>query len=239
VNKRPPGYKALDGERIWVAEVGYGIYAEGRLVGDPILHSFGSIEDLLNNLEEIPVQDDPYVMALIRRIHGSNKFSTLNVLAVKTEISDIGSCIEVPKELRTQGSWFYLKPGQIDLGSKGKSLELSPKIPGAVRLRVYQRLARKADRHMIDVDHFVPKVVGGPGNIEENLVPISYSLNRAKSGRIPSGLFDVAASFTELRHLVPQRFAGKEPTMLNRPEHREAAKKVVAAVNGREDLNEI
>jgi len=121
----------------------------------------------------------------------------------------------------------------------GGSLELSPKIPGALRLRVYFRLARETDRHIIDIDHFVPKVVGGPGNIEENLVPVSLNLNRAKSARIPSGLFEVAALREELRNLVPHQFRGGEPRMLGGPEPRDAAKKIVAAVNGQESLDDI
>jgi hypothetical protein len=44
----------------------------------------------------------------------------------------------------------------------------------------------------IDIDHHVPKSVGGPGNIIENLIPMGPSYNRAKSDSIPSYLFKYA-----------------------------------------------
>lgn len=239
VRGRPPGHKARGGERIWVAESGYGIYAEGSLLSDPVLHTFTSIDHLLDEIDRIPVQDDPYIMKLIRKINQTKNFKHLHVLVVATNVSDLGSVIEVPKELRTQGSWYYLEPGQIQRDTAGQTLQLSPNIPGAVRLRVYQRLAKKSDLHIIDVDHFVPRVVGGPGNIEENLVPVSFSLNRAKNARIPSGLFDVASTQTDLSLHVPGKFTGGEPRYLHGPDVRDAAKKVVAAVNRREDLDAV
>lgn len=49
-----------------------------------------------------------------------------------------------------------------------------------------------AVQHWIDIDHFVPQSVNGPGNIIENLVPIGLSINRYKSNDIPRGLFEEA-----------------------------------------------
>jgi len=106
LNKRPAGGEARAGHKVWVAETGYGIYAEGCLVEDPLPLEFHSISDLLDRQDEIPITDDPFIMSLIRKLHGSSASSRLHMLVVKTEISDIGSFIPVPKELRTQASWL-------------------------------------------------------------------------------------------------------------------------------------
>ena len=50
--------------------------------------------------------------------------------------------------------------------------------------------------------------VGGPGSIEENLIPLSFSVNRWKSNRIPSGLFYFATDFDEVKS-VDSKFLNK------------------------------
>ena len=71
--------------------------------------------------------------------------------------------------------------------------KLDPKIPGDLRLKIYSFFNQNYSiGHLIDIDHFVPKSAGGPGNIIENLVPIGLSLNRYKSDSIPRSFFEVA-----------------------------------------------
>ena len=230
VNKRPPGFKARDGEVVWVAEVGYGIYACGKISTEPSMLTFSSIDDLLDRRNEIPVQEDRYILSLITKIHRSKTFRYLKVLVVHVEVEDIGGVIEIPAKYKTQGAWFYVEPGQIVQDDSRSSPNLDPEIPGAVRLRVYQQLAQAADRHIIDIDHFVPRSVGGPGNIEENLVPVSYRLNRYKSDRIPRGLFVVSSEYDELRDLLPVDWQSSEEDFLRGAKYTDAAKKIVRDV---------
>lgn len=56
-----------------------------------------------------------------------------------------------------------------------------------------------------DFDHFVPRSVGGPGIFEENVVPMHFSINRAKSNRIPREFIITAYEYKE-------RFTGLELT---------------------------
>src|SRR5690606_41600596 len=44
----------------------------------------------------------------------------------------------------------------------------------------------------IDINHHVPRDVGGPGNIMENLIPMGANYNRAKGNSVPSFLFQYA-----------------------------------------------
>ena len=84
----------------------------------------------------------------------------------------------------------YLKNPDYNLKTVHK---LDSKIPGDLRLKIVSILNQdNSIGHLIDIDHFVPKSVGGPGNIIENLVPVGFSLNRYKSDSIPRSFFQVA-----------------------------------------------
>lgn len=240
VNGTAAGARAQKGDRIWVAETGYGVYGVGTLIEQPELIRFESITDLLDRLDDIPVQDPPYLLSLIRKIHGNANFKFITVLVVPVELRQLDQILEIPQRCRTQGSWYYLNEGELDEESSARAVGLTSEIPGVVRLKVYQQLARATDRHIIDVDHFVPKSVGGPGNLEENLVPVSYSLNRAKRDRIPSGLFLVAAKDDELRRFVPPELREGGPKILPLDSVISGlARKVVAEVNSRSDVGSI
>ena len=238
VNRRPSGWKAKKGEIVWVAEVGYGIYARGEISADPRLLRFSSINELLDRRDEIPVRDDRYILRLIIKIHRAKAFKFLSLLIVEVEVEDIAGVIEIPQGFRTQTAWLYVEPGDIVEASSQNSPYLTDKIPGAVRLRVYQQLARAADRHIIDIDHFVPRSVGGPGNLEENLVPVSFRLNRAKSDRIPRGLFVESSHHDELCNLLPADWESGD-SFLSGARYRDAAKKIVAVVKSWPDLETI
>ena len=78
--------------------------------------------------------------------------------------------------------------------------------------------------HWIDIDHFVPKSAGGPGNIIENLVPVGLSLNRYKGNSIPTGLFKVASEMNDLKKYCKKYFFKKEQGFLKQTKYPEAFK---------------
>jgi hypothetical protein len=85
---------------------------------------------------------------------------------------------------------------------------LEQEIPSQLRMDIFSLFNRELSvSHWIDIDHFVPRAAGGPGNIIENLVPIGFSLNRYKSDAVPRALFETAikkglASSSECRRLA-------------------------------------
>ncbi len=88
--------------------------------------------------------------------------------------------------------------------------KLELEIPMNLRLDIYSLFNTNLKiSHIIDIDHFVPKSLLGPGNIFENLVPIGLSLNRYKSNSIPSGFFQVANSYESLKSFVKVKYKDK------------------------------
>ena len=123
------------------------------------------------------------------------------------------------------------------------NIKLNSSIPGALRQQLYSFFNKKYSiSTWIDIDHFVPKSVGGPGNIIENLVPVGFSLNRYKSNSVPKGLFVVATNFEELKDIVVNSFAKQNNMFLKSVKAKDNAKKILSVVNSWEnekDLTEV
>jgi CRISPR/Cas system Type II protein with McrA/HNH and RuvC-like nuclease domain len=86
--------------------------------------------------------------------------------------------------------------------------------------------------HIIDIDHFVPRSIGGPGNIIENLIPISASINRKKSNHVPSKLLDLAKQFGEKK---PNNLVVSHDKFYSDRENLNLAKRIVEKINFQTD----
>ena len=129
--------------------------------------------------------------SLIKKIRSSNVF-TLKIFEVQIDQKPLDEPIAIDQiAVKTQNSWITLKKPfeQIQISN----LSLSDQITPNLRFKLQQKFNLISDDFVYDIDHFVPKSVGGPGNIEENLIPLSFSVNRNKSDSIPAGLFYVAS----------------------------------------------
>ena len=93
-----------------------------------------------------------------------------------------------------QSSWYYLEDSFIIHTPKNID-QITLHIPTKIRALVYHMYKIVSTDHIIDIDHFVPRSICGPGNIIENLIPISASINRRKSNHIPCKLLDLAPEF--------------------------------------------
>jgi len=97
-----------------------------------------------------------------------------------------------------QLSWITLSPDapfeKIQISDKFLDGEITPNL----RFKIQQKFQFVSKDFVYDIDHFVPKSVGGPGNIEENLIPLHFSVNRNKSDQIPAGLFHEASQIQEI-----------------------------------------
>ena len=83
-------------------------------------------------------------------------------------------------------------------------LDWSGDIPNSLKLKLYIKFGLQLKSHLYDIDHVVPRSLGGPGNIEENLYPLPSSINRKKSDAVPAGIFVVAAGNKDLADKASQ-----------------------------------
>lgn len=222
-SKKEPLPKELQvGDLIYVAEKDWGIYAKGKVSSIGPVIQCTSLEEMLAFASTRKPKDEVYWQEKMERFYTKHhvekkpslrfKFQEyfidqklldrpLPLLGGLARLSQPGLASAIIK-LTPEEVAFIQKPSY----SK-ENFALSPSIPYALKLDIYGFFnTNLAVQHFIDIDHFVPKSAGGPGNIVENLVPIGLGLNRYKSNSIPRGFFVEAAKHAELNALVNSKF---------------------------------
>ncbi len=202
----PPSAKVKVGDTVYVAETNGGIYAKGNVVKTNEVEEFTCIEDVLVFSKKF--NDEAYWIDKIRvfserlwedenyRLRCHQYFINQKLLSNTIPYNGPLSKYDASLKKGLASIFFTLTDEDVTYleGNPDYSLKqvgtLKPEIPGNLRLKIYSFFNRThAISHLIDIDHFVPKSVGGPGNIIENLVPIGFSLNRYKNDSIPKSFF--------------------------------------------------
>lgn len=196
VKHNPSGSRSEEGDCVYVAENGYAIFASSTLTRrKPIARVRGLEEFVRYALKETDVQDDAYWMGKMRSYaHRKGDFEICIFEYYLDEIVQFDRVVPLEGRFLSQAAWYYLD-GELDIEASQEHLVLTQHIPTRLREEVYHRYKLVSTDHVIDVDHFVPASIGGAGNVFENLVPISASINRRKSNRVPSRLFEVGRRF--------------------------------------------
>ena len=259
----PPSAELKPHDIVYVAETNGGIYAMGEVIESGEVETFTSIEKLLEFSKRF--NDDQYWLSKIREF--SQKLSSdenyklrFHEYYINQKILDRTIPYNGPLERydasinRGMASIFfklrkedieYLK--EPDYRLKGITA-VNPEIPGDLRLKLYSLFNKKYSiSHLIDIDHFVPKSVGGPGNIAENLVPIGFSLNRYKNDSIPRSLFEIAANdtfqsnFIDIQKEILNTCRLEDEFIKTNTYHhiKDLARKITGIVNAWSDLNQI
>lgn len=243
INKKPPSAKLKRGDIIYVSENAYGIYAKGYVVEVHPIVEFRSVEQILNYHSEHGLKDEAYWFNMAKKLNDANnkKPSLLYYQSFKVDLTLLDRVRPLLGELRdlakVQNSLTKIDEAVFNLIQNydfESSTELDDKIPGYLRLELYSLFNKRAGLGTwIDVDHFVPKSVDGPGNIAENLVPVGFSLNRYKGNAIPKGVFLSANEDDELSHFVGADFLNTKEDFLKTTAAIEAARKICDVVNSR------
>lgn len=207
--RNPPSHKLKMHDIIYVAETSGGIYAKGKVVETFSVDVFSTIEEVLDYSKQF--KDDSYWLDKIRlfkdKLSSDSNYKLrchqyfTNQKLLKRTIPYNGPLKEYDASIKRglASIFFELKEKDVKYLNENPDCslkqvkKLDPKIPGDLRPKIYSFFNQNYSiGHLIDVDHFVPKSAGGPGNIIENLVPIGLSLNRYKSDSIPRSFFEVA-----------------------------------------------
>lgn len=256
----PPSAGIKPNDIVYVAETSGGIYAMGEVIESGDVETFTSIEPLLEFSKRF--NDDHYWLSKIREF--SQKLSSdknyklrfheyyINQKILDRTIPYNGPLERYDASINRGMASIFFKLRKLDIEYLKKPdyrlkgiTSVNPEIPGDLRLKLYSLFNKTYSiSHLIDIDHFVPKSVGGPGNIAENLVPIGFSLNRYKNDSIPISLFEIAASdvfqsnFIHIQKEVLKtcRLEG-DFIKANNHQAKELARKITGIVNAWSDLN--
>lgn len=241
INKKPPSVKLQKGDEIFVSETSYGIYAHGFVVSLHPLIEFSTLENLITYHTDNGLKDDRYWFKMAKKLSRANierpskifyQSFTVNLSLLENVRPLIGDLHHLAK---VQNSLTKLDEGDANLIRNYTTetlTKLDGKIPGHLRLDLYSMFNKKAGLGTwIDVDHFVPRSIGGPGNISENLVPVGFSINRYKGNAIPKGLFLVANNFDSLSRFICKVFLTSTSDFLKTADAKEAARKICNVVN--------
>ena len=235
-NKSPLSSKLLLGDNIYIAEKRYGIYAKGKVSKVLDIVEIKSIDEAIKFYKKYKKIDANYWMTKIidfdKAIDKNNntilKFQEfqVNQKLLSRTIPLIGA-LDKAKFWQGMVSLDQEKIIYIENPLYEDEDELKPDIPSSLKMDIYSLFNQKLRiQHWIDIDHFVPKSAGGPGNIIENLVPMGLGLNRYKSNSIPKSLFEVAnKDYPNLNIFCLKSFLSTSKNFLRRTSFPEALDK--------------
>jgi hypothetical protein len=205
LGKKPVGSKSKVDDLLYIYEVGYGVWAQGSIKVVEEVVELNSIKDAIEfSLNETKYHNKSYwgqeiLTKLGDKLEDNFKYFVLQIQVEQKFLDNVISLDPSKPELKSQNSWITLD-NPIDFYSY-TSEQLSPIISPKLRTQIQLKFNSVSKDFVYDIDHFVPQSVGGPGSIEENLIPLSFSVNRWKSNRIPSGLFYFATYFEEVKSI--------------------------------------
>lgn len=212
-NRLPASIGLDKGDFIYVAETSGGIYAKGKVIDSKLVEEYSSVSKALELSERF--NDDSYWLMKIRQFDkklskNPNVKLKIHEYFIDQKLLDKtipynGPLQRFDASLNSGLShvFFKLTGDEIRYLLDEKNIKynlklihkLDKEIPGDLRLRIHSFFNQNSSiGHIIDIDHFVPKSAGGPGNIIENLVPVGFSLNRYKSDLVPKSFFETALS---------------------------------------------
>ena len=240
IGSRPSGYKVKKRDIIFVAESGYAIYGKGE-VGEIVRkENLGLDEFVQFACCESNIKDSRYWFPRIQKFvikrKENQKIFILEYKLINTVSYETPFLLQ--EKYNQQSSWYYLDENFV-IEDVPEFQNVVSKIPGHVRMEIYSKYNLHSKSHIIDIDHFVPKSVGGPGSIGENLVPIGLSLNRFKSNRVPSRLFNYAYLVSEELKLRCSKIKIEQNKYYNDPQSLGTAKLITEKINEMVDINEI
>jgi hypothetical protein len=211
IGSRPSGSKCEIGDIAYIYIIDYGVVAKGE-IRDIKISSFSFLEDVFSFIKKgakyknttgaKSFWGNEVINKLSSRTDGKLNYYVLEV-QIDLELLDEAILLD-PNISKGQNSWVYLNDPIEEY--KIQSNELSSIIPPQLRQKIQIAFNSVGNDFVYDIDHFVPKKWGGPGNIIENLIPLNLSTNRNKSDKIPSGLFYVASLNKKISNKIKSKY---------------------------------
>lgn len=216
-------------DQIFVAESGYAIFGVG-IVEEKILKSFDSLLEFFNYVvRHSKTKHERFWFSKMKGIDEKYKGGKIWILEFKLKDS---ITFETPylleKRFLKRNSWYKLEDNFEISQIKKINSQLHGFIPTSLRKDLFHKYKLQGKEHLIDIDHHVPKILNGPGNIEENLVPLSVFQNRSKKDAVPSKLF---AYGKDLNIKIPTDTKIDPALYYTSSKHKLIAKQIIEAIN--------
>lgn len=242
IDGNPPSVNLKNGDIIYVAETNYGIYAKCQFFkkwDEPVV--FNTIENIFSYFAQ--KNDIVYCFELMKKLKGAKDKNSKKRLFYHEYVVDqviLDNVIPLEGELeilKNRTGFTEIKNKKlihhIENPRPTLNFKIDKSIPNSLRLKLYSFFSKRHNiSTIIDIDHFVPKIVGGPGNIIENLIPMGFSLNRYKGHSIPKGLFKVSLDYPELKnHVDVEHMSDDDEMFLRSKRAQEDARLIVSIVN--------
>ena len=210
------------GDVIYVSETGWGIYAVANVTEISNTATASSADEIVDLMVADSRKNEVYWANKLKDFRSkSKKDSNIRFHYVEYVVNQK----LLPRPIPLTGSLGRLsQPGLMSSIIKlnndevefiknpdftKSKFKLSEHIPSLLRREIWSFFSKDKVQHYIDIDHFVPKSVGGPGNLIYNLVPIGFSLNRYKSNSIPRGFFIEAQKNDTLKQFFSEDHISK------------------------------
>jgi len=226
---QPSGSRIELGDIIYIAQNGYAIFAKG-IIYKIRRKEFNTFEGFVKHcLHDSNVVDNDYWINKLREYSKEiNPDTVYHILEYKLEyVTQFDVSYPLEERFLKQSSWYYLED-DFELKLPKNTTNLTQHIPTKLREEIYHQYKIKINEHLIDIDHIVPADLGGPGNIIENLAPISPSVNRRKSNRVPSKLFELATKFNINS---PKKYKISHDLFYSDSEAKKLAREIIKKIN--------
>lgn len=205
IGSRPAGFKATEdaekrGDIVYLNLSGYGVVAKGKII-NRIPNTFNRIEEVLEYVRSKEAKDNSRLFwgeIIIDKCKTISKNKPLHVLELLSHFEVLPNLIRLDsKKFSNQWSYKTLE-GPLEKEENYEEEKFNPLIPNHLKRDIQIISSLLSKDFVYDIDHFVPKSCGGPGNIIENLIPLNSSVNRGKRDSIPAGLFKEARKYSAI-----------------------------------------
>lgn len=228
INRKPSGSTCKVDEEIFIAQNGYAVFAKG-VISEKKEKICNNLGDLVRFSQiESSVDDSDFWISKFKEYSKKKEPFLVHVFEYRISNTELfETCIPLQKRFLNQSAWYRLEDEFI-LEFPEKNQILTKHIPTKMREEIYHLFKINRKEFIVDIDHFIPSSLGGPGNIIENLIPLSASINRRKGDRVPSKLFDLGKKFNVQ---VPLGLAINHDLFYGSVNEKSLAKKIIEKIN--------
>ena len=205
----PGGVKSQKGDQIYLYEEGF-IYEKGEIIEafeTMVFHNYEAIVNYYNSEKNLYKNSFWWGTEVLKKAYRAFQHGKSYQVSVRVLQSDLLTDPIFIGTSKYKGEHRWRKITE-KIEEAEVEIEIKTTIPGHLKLKLIEKYSLKGEKSYYDIDHFVPKSLGGPGNLEQNLRPLGAGANRHKGNKVPKGLF-ITATNEKFQHIFPEHLIKK------------------------------